>query len=228
MPRYSSRRHQKLMDESEFALQDASDSSSPHVCGIVAAILQDSRTYQLWESRHADLLLPVAKQNSKKRQIVALRIAEVQLVHQRALFESLQTNKTRGEERRKIFRIFHSSLDYHASVLAEHRQYKLAVSSGVSADHLINVMYDPTSQSLLQQYEELYARYFEMKCYVAGMGDSNCISLVRSGMVDTYGQLRRIRQRIESEPPVRECGNFDRQEALARSGRYPVLDYMVG
>ena len=228
MPRYNSRRHQKLMDESEYALHDASDSSSPHVSGVVTAILQDRRTYQLWESRHADLLLPVAKQSKKKHQIVQLRIAEVQLVHQRALFNSLQTNKTRGEERRQIFRLFHSSLDYHASVLAEHRQYKLAVSSGVSADHLINVMHDPTSKSLLQKYETLYTRYFEMKCYVAGMGDSNCISLVRLSMVDAYDELQRIRRRIESESPVRECGNFDRQEALARSGRYPVLDYMVG
>lgn len=227
MLRYNSRRHQKLMDQSEYALHDASDSSSARVSRIVNNIIQDSRIYGLWESRHADLLLPVAEHSSKKRQIVALRNAEVGLVHQRALFNYLRANKLRGEERRQIFRIFHSTRDFHDTVLAEHRQYMLAVSSKLSADHLIDIMYDPTSKELLRDYETLYARYFEMKCYVAGMGDSDCVDLVRSGLPDARDQLRRMRKSIESEPPVDGGGSFDRQEELARSGRYPILNYML-
>lgn len=104
----------------------------------------------------------------------------------------------------------------------------LAVSSRISTDHLIDVMYDPGSRHLLRQYEQPYMRYFEMKCFVAGMGNSDCIELVRAMMPDVREQLRRARQRLESEPPDIDCANFDRQEALARSGRYPVLNYMVG
>ena len=104
----------------------------------------------------------------------------------------------------------------------------LAVSSRVSADHLIDVMNDPKSKSILHQYENLYTRYFDMQCYVAGMGDSDCIDLVRSQMWDIRLELQRVRQRIETERPDRGCGSFDRQEPLARSGRYPVLNYMVG
>ena len=228
MPRYNSRRHRKLMDESEYALQSAADSSSVRVSRIVNTVLRDSRIYGLWELRHANLMLPVAEHSGKKGQIVALRNAEVQLVHQRALFNYLRANRVRGEERRQIFRIFHSTRDYRDTVLTEHRQYMLAVSSRVSADHLVDIMYDPNSKSLLRQYETLYSRYFEMKCYVAGMGDSDCIDLVRAGLGDARDQLRRVRRSIESEPPVNGCGSFDRQEVLARSGRYPVLDYMVG
>jgi hypothetical protein len=228
MLRYSSRRHKKLMDESEYALRNAAVSASQPVVRIVNAILHDHRAYGLWESRHADLLLPIAAQSDKTYQILALRSAEVHLVHRRALFAYLQEKELRGERRRLLFRIFHSTLDYHAAVLAEHRQYMLAVSSHVSADHLVDVMHDPKSKRLLRQYEDLYARYFDMKCYVAGTGDSNCIELVRSGMGDARQQLRRVRQRIASEPPVSSCGDFDRQEALARSGRYPALNYMVG
>ena len=228
MPRYDSRRHRKLMDESEYALHSAADSSSLRVSRVVNTILRDSRIYAMWESRHANLMLPVAEHNDKKRQIVALRNAEVQLVHQRALFNYLRVNRVRGKERRQIFRIFHSTRDYHETVLTEHRQYMLAVSSRVSADHLVDIIYDPNSKSLLRQYERLYARYFEMKCYVAGMGESDCIDLVRAGMGDVRDQLRRVRRCIESEPPVKGGGSFDRQEVLARSGRYPVLNYMVG
>lgn len=228
MPRYNSRRHQKLMDESEYALHDASDSSRPRVSRIANTVIQDSRTYRLWESRHADLLLPVAKHSSRTRQIVALRDADVQLVHRRALFNFIRASELRGEERRHLFRIFHSTLDYENAVLAEHRQYMLAESSHISANHLIKVMSDPNSKALLSQYEKLYTRYFEMKCYVAGMGDSNCIELVRSGMGDVREQLQRMRRRIKSKPPESSFRSFDHQELLARSGRYPVLNYMVG
>ncbi len=228
MPRYNSRRHRKLMDESEYALHGAADSSSLRVSRVVNTVLQDSRIYGMWESRHANLMLPVAEHSDKKRQIFALRKAEVQLVHQRALFNYLRANAVRGEERRQLFRIFHSTRDYHETVLVEHRQYMLAVSSRVSADHVVDVMYDPNSKILLHQYEKLYSRYFDMKCYVAGMGESDCIDLVRAGLGDARDQLRRVRRSIESEPPANACGSFDRQELLARSGRYPILNYMVG
>ncbi len=228
MQRYNSRRHRKLMDESEYALHGAADSSSPLVSRVVNTILRDNRIYGMWELRHANLMLPVAEHSDKKRQIFALRNAEVRLVHQRALFKYLRVNRVRGEERRQVFRMFHSTRDYHETILAEHRQYMLAVSSRVSADHLVDIMHDPNSKSLLRQYEKLYTRYFEMKCYVAGMGDSDCIDLVRAGLGDARDQLRRVRRSIESELPENGGGSFDRQEVLARSGRYPVLNYMVG
>ena len=89
-------------------------------------------------------------------------------------------------------------------------------------------MNDGKSKGLVREYERLYARYFDMQCYVAGMGDSDCVDLVRSMMGDVREQLRELRRRAESERPDSDCGSFDRQEMLARSGRYPVLNYMVG
>ena len=225
---YVSRRHRKMMEQSEFALQDATESSSVHISRVAKTILSDSRTYQLWESRHADLILPAAENSNKKRQIIELRKAEIKLVHRRALFKYLQANKLRGEQRRQLFRAFHRTLDFENAVLAEHRQYMVALSSHVSADYLIDIMNDPKSKSLPRQYEKLYSRYFEMYCYVSGLGDSKCVDLVRSQMADANEQLRRVRRRIETEPPESSVASFDRQEALARSGRYPVLNYMVG
>lgn len=216
------------MDESEYALRNIADSVSPRASRIVNTLLQDSRHYKLWESRHADLLVSVAGQSNKKRQIMALRNVEVQLIHRRALFEYLRANAVRGERRRRLFRMFHSTLDFQDSVLAEHRQYMLAVSSRISTDHLIDLMHDPGSKRLLRQYEQPYTRYYEMKCFVAGMGKSDCTELVRSMMGNVREQLRQARRRLKSEPPDIDCASFDRQEKLARSGRYPVLNYMVG
>jgi len=223
---YSSILHRQLMDASEIALQDATESPLPRDARIATTILTDARKYREWECRHADLLLPVAAHSARKRQVVALRQAEIHLIHRRALFTYLQTHELSDDQREKVFRLFHSTLDYQEAILTEHRQYMLAVSSHISNDHIIDVMQDETSVSLLRQYETVFGRYFEMKCYIASSSDSYCVELIRSSVRDVYGQLLRIRRRMETEPPAVDFGDFHQQELLARSSRYEIQNYL--
>ena len=81
------------MEASEYALQGASESNSVRESRIAQTILNDDQKYREWELRHANLLLPVAEQRARKRQIVALRHAEIRLIHRRALFSYLQTHE---------------------------------------------------------------------------------------------------------------------------------------
>lgn len=226
MLRYSSSRHRQLMTASEYALQEATGSPLPRESRIASTILGDSKKYREWELRHANLLLPVAEQSAKKRQILALRNAEIKLVHRRALFTYLQNHEVRGEQRVQLFRLFHSTLDFDEALLAEHRQYMLAFSSHISTDHIIDVMHDDISTRLLKQYENTFARYFEMKCYIASAKDSNCIEIVRSSLRGVQGQLLRIKRRVETEQPASYAGEFGRQELLARTGRYEMVNYL--
>ena len=226
MLRYSSHRHKRLMDASEYALQDAAESPLPRESRIATTVLDDGQKYRQWESQHAALLLPVAEHSRKKRQIVALRHAKVQLVHRRAFFKYLQAREIRGKRRQQLFRLFHSTLDYNDAVLAEHRHYMLAVSSRISTDHIIEVMDDLTSEHLLRVYEKTFARYFAMKCFVASARNSASGQLVHQSMRELQARLMTIRRRIETEAPTGRGGNFDRQELLSRSGRYPVLNYL--
>ena len=226
MLRYSERRHKRLMDVSEYALQDAAEAATPRESRIATDVLADSRKYREWESIHADLLLPVAEQSRKKPQIVALRLAETQLVHRRAFFNYLRAHEVRGAARERLFRLFHSTRDFKDAVLAEHRHYMLAVSSRISTDHIIDVMEDSHSRQLLQQYERMFARYFEMKCYVACAGNTDTARFVLQSMRDTQTRLLELRRRIQTEAPAGSAGNFDRQELLSRSGRNPVLNYL--
>lgn len=228
MLRYNSRTHRKLMDESEFALHNAAESERDRISRIASTILGDGKIYQQWESQHANLLRPVAEHRKNRSQLMELRFAEMQLVHRRALFRFLQSSGLKGHTRERLFRTIHSTRDYHDAVIAEHRQYMMAVSSHVSADHIIDVMKDVSSRRLLDMYDNSYTRYFQMRCYVALAGNTDCVDLVRMTMKDTARELQRTRMRIQSEMPVTDGGNFDREEALARSGRYPILDYMVG
>lgn len=226
LPRYSSSRHRQLMDASEFALQDASESDEPRESRIATTILGDVRKYREWEVRHADLLIPVAEHRAKKHQILALRNAEVQLVHRRALFTYLQNHEVSGAQRERLFRLFHSTLDLDDAILAEHRKYMMAVSSHISTDHIIDVMADEKSTHLIKSYEKVFARYFEMKCYVASSRDSHCIELVGSSIRDLQGQLLRLRRRIETEPASGYGGNFEQQDLFYRTGRFEIQNYL--
>ena len=226
MSRYQSSRHRRLMDLSETALEDALGSDSARESRIAATILGDNQKYRLWEARHADILVPVARESRKRPQIVALRNAKVQLVHRRAFFRYLRANEVQGQKRRDLFRLFHATMDYQDAVLAEHRQYMVAVSSRISTDHIIDVMEDSNSTLLLRKYEKTFSRYFEMKCYIATAKHSHTVLLVRQTLRELERQLLRLRRAIETREPAGSGGNFDQQELLARSGRYPVLNYL--
>lgn len=228
MLKYNSRTHQKLMHESEYALHAAADSSAKDVARIANTIIGDNSFYRQWETTHADLLRPVAQRKRNVAQLMELRRAEIRLVHRRALFNYLKESGIRGEHRQRLFRMIHTTRDFDDAVLAEHRQFMLAVSSHVSADHLIDVMEDVSSQHLLDMYETSYASYFEMRCFIATATDSTCVDLVHMAMRDAANQLQRIRMRLQTEMPITYGGSMERQLALANSGRYPVLDYMVG
>lgn len=228
MLRYQSRRHQYLMDESEQALSDAAEGCRRRDARIARQILGDSKIYRLWESRHADLVLPVAEHGRRARQIFALRDIEVRLLHRRALIRHIRKHRVVDEERDKLFSIFYGPMDTNNAILAEHRQYKLSVSSRVSTDHLLNIMCDPVSIRLLRKYDFIYSEYFELYCFVAGCDD---VAMEDATKIEMLGLRRRAMQmikRIHSERPGGSSSSFERQALLARSGRYPILDYMVG
>jgi hypothetical protein len=216
------------MDESEQALHTAAQQRSGTDARIAKQIIGDSKTHDLWEARHAELVRPVAEQTGRASQVFALRDVEVRLVHRRALIDHLREHQIRGAGRERLFQVFYGPREFQDAVLAEHRQYMLAVSSRVSTDHLIDVMSDPVSKKLLEEYEALYARYFDLYCYVVGAEDRTCAEATRHLMTNARQQAERLRQRINTVRPDGRAADFERQAALARSGRYPVLDYMVG
>ena len=228
MLRYQSRRHRYLMDESEQALSDAAEGYRRRDARIARQILGDPKIHRLWESRHADLVLPVAEHSRRARQIFALRDIEVRLLHRRALIKHIDKHRIVGDKRDKLFSVFYGPMDTRNAILAEHRQYKLAVSSRVSTDHLINIMCDPVSTRLLREYESIYSEYFELYCFAAGCEDATLEDATKIEMLGLRRRAVRMIKRIHSEPPDGSRSSFERQALLARSGRYPILDYMVG
>jgi hypothetical protein len=228
MQRYLSRRHKALMDESEQALHSAAQQGSGIDARIAKQIVGDPKTHELWEARHAELVRPVAEQAGRTPQVFALRDVEVRLVHRRALIDHLREHQLRGRKRERLFQVFYGTREFQDAVLVEHRQYMLTVSSRVSTDHLIDVMSDPVSKKLVAEYEAHYARYFELYCYVVGSEDRSCAEAARHLMTNARREAEALRRRINTVRPDGRAADFERQAVLARSGRYPVLDYMDG
>ena len=228
MHSYLTRRHQRLMDESEQALLDATEAKSAHASRIAQYVVTDAKIHRIWEARHAELVRPVAAESRRAQQVFQLRDIDVRLVHKRALIEHIRGKKLRGTDRDKVFGAFYGPRDTQDAILAEHRQYVVAYSSFVSTDHLINVMYDPLGARLIRQYEMLYSDYFEFYTEVMLCNDRDWIDAARPMMKDARQQIQRVRHRINTERPDNRHASFDQQALLARSSRHPIAEYMVG
>lgn len=228
MLRYQSRRHRYLMKESEQALSDAADGNRQRDARIAKQILGDSHIHRLWESRHADLVVPVAEASRRDGQIFKLREIEVKLLHRRALIRHIRRHSIVGTEREKLMAVFYGPKEPQDAILAEHRQYTLAVSSRVSADHLIEVMHDSVSEGLLRSYKSTYSRYFELYCFSVTCNDKSMVDATRPELASLRLCAMQMTKRIYSERPESGHASFERQALLARSGRYPIQEYMVG
>jgi hypothetical protein len=183
--------------------------------------------YRMWEDTHAELVRPVAAHSRRARQLFELRELDVQLVHKRALIEHIRRHQLIGNDRVRMLAAFYGPKDTRDAILVEHRKYTLAVSSEVSANHLIRVMSDPVGMKLIAKYETLYTKYFDLYGFVVLADDAVWSDALKPMMQELRQQSMHLRRRIHSEAPGNSIANFDRQALLARSGRYPVLDYMA-
>ena len=82
--RYLSQRHKRIMDESERALLEAASSPIARTARIAEHVVTDVKIHRIWESKHADLVRPLAEETRRGPQLIELRKAEVRLTHKRA------------------------------------------------------------------------------------------------------------------------------------------------
>ncbi|MDH4048628.1 MAG: hypothetical protein OEV63_10890 [Gammaproteobacteria bacterium] len=214
------------MDESEQALRDAAESDTARHARIAQQTLEDPKTHRIWEGVHAELVRPVAANRKRVPQVLALRAIDIRLVHKQALIDHIRMQQLTGRDRKRMFAIFYGPKDLRDAILTEHRQYTLAVSSYLSTDHLIRVMYDPEGARLLKQYEESYMKYFELYGYAVRATEQAWAEALTPLMSETRIKVKQLRDRIVSEAPDDRYADFDQQALLARSGRYPALNYM--
>ena len=226
MTHYLSQRHKRIMDESERALFEAAESPSARTARIAGHVITDIKLHRIWESRHADLVRPVAEESRRAPQLVELRKAEVRLTHKRALIDYVRKHRVKGPARDRVFAAFYGPQEITNAIVSEHRQYMVAVSSRISTDYLLDLMRDPVSKDLVRLYENASDQYFELYCFAASSEGSVMTDAVRAAMGDVAQRARRIRKRLGEVRSDKNRANFDRLAQLAGTGRHRALNYL--
>src|SRR5271155_5346589 len=153
------------MRESTHRIESAlrSDDAKEHV--VAQRILATPGSWSAWELEHSGLMRQVADFVALRNQAIALRHASLRLIHGKALFEYIRKHNVRGDARAKILGHFHRTLVYDHAVIAEHTLYIRKSCSYLCASHLgTELVRDPAFLDPLQQYESLFAEYFELYC----------------------------------------------------------------
>ncbi len=224
--KYLSARHQRLMRESELALENAVSDESPDTSRVAQQVLGDAKIHSLWESQHARLLLPVAEHKKRRPQILELRKLDTRQMHRSSLIKFIRTHRVTGPMRDRLFEVFYGPKDRIDAILTEHRHYLLSESSHLSADHLIDLMHDSISQDLLRLYANAYETYFSLFCFISCSRDSVLADAMRTSMKDARGRVNRLRRRIETENPISGYAGFDNEALIAESGRHRAINYL--
>lgn len=224
--KYLSARHQRLMRESVLALESATASESPDTSRLARQVLGDAKIHSLWESHHAQLLVPVAEHGRRQPQILELRKLETKQLHRSSLITFIRKHQITGSARDRLFAVFYGPKDPTNAILTEHRNYLLSGSSRMCADHLIDVMHDSTSRDLLRLYASAYETYFSLYCYVACSRDNALADAVMTSMVDARNRVNRLRKRVMTARPAGGFADFDREAMLAETGRHRAVNYL--
>jgi hypothetical protein len=217
--------HAKLMRESTDRVHTALRSSDPDEQLIARRIFDNPSIWMQWEQEHSGLMRQLANCEVRPAQVAALKHATLRLLHGRALFQYLRSDRVRGTQRILVMAHFRPGRSYDNAVVSEHNVYLKKSCSYLCTQHLgAEVVQDPAFIDPIPQYEQLYADYFALYC--------STIALPEGGDARQHALLPLLKQQLNEyrwailDP--RRAQPFLKREAQLRSPtgdtmRLPVL-----
>ncbi len=155
---------QELTKESEQALWYAVNDSNRQRSAAAVQVTSDFRLLELWRAGHRALLRPVAEATGRFGQPAELRAASVNLIERCALVDYLREYGIEPAARNVLLSTLRGVAASRNSLLAEHRNYVLALSSIVCFDRLLDTLGDFTGPRLLHHYRYEYLGLFAKSC----------------------------------------------------------------
>jgi hypothetical protein len=157
--------HARLMRESTDRVEKALHAADSKEHLVAHRILENTKTWEVWENEHSNLMRQVADESVLRTQAAALRHTALRLIEGKALFEYLRQNAVRGAERCQLLQYFYPTRGYQYAVIAEHGAYVRKACSFLCASHVgTGLVQDPAFLDPMQHYEDLYAEYFDLYC----------------------------------------------------------------
>lgn len=154
----------ELIKESEQALWFAVDDAHRQRSAAAVQVTSDFRLLDLWRHRHEFLLQPVAEATGRFGQPAELRAASVMLIERCALVDYLREYGIAPTQRNVLLAKLRSVAASRNALLAEHRDYVLALCSAICFDRLLDRLGDLTGPRLLEHYRYEYLGLFAQYC----------------------------------------------------------------
>ena len=212
-------------------VETALHGDDPQEQQLASRILETPGAWRAWESEHSALMGRVAHYGIAHKQMLELKQAAFRLIHRKALFEYLRLRNVRGSTRMKILAHFHPVRGYSDSLVAEHGVYLRSACSYLCSKHIGgDIVQDPDFLDPIQQYETLYAEYFDAYCGTffgigrdeeAETGGSllpllkQQLDETRRAILDPQRHLPAYRREAELRRPTGDTQNLDVQRLRA-------------
>lgn len=187
-----------LLKESESALWHASGGRDRRRGRAAACVTSNFNIMELWRIRHEHLMRPVASVGGRFGQAARLRGVGVLLIERCAVVDYLRERQVAGSIRDIIIARLRGTDNSCRALLDEHRDYVLAVSSGLCVDHLLNCVADPLGPRLLRRYEALYVEQFASFCEQLLVDNEQPIGLSRA--VPLPPEVLRLKRVLMARP----------------------------
>jgi hypothetical protein len=218
--------HARLMRESTDRVEKALHAADSKEHLVAHRILENTKTWEVWENEHSNLMRQVADYSVLRTQAAALRHTALRLIEGKALFEYLRQNAVRGAERCQLLQYFYPTRGYQYAVIAEHGGYLRKACSYLCANHVgTGLVHDPAFLDPMQHYESLYGEYFHLYCVTLFSKDGIESASERSLLPLLKHQLNEWRWSIlnqrQSQPRIKR--ESDIRRPIGDTQRLPML-----
>jgi len=214
-------RHQitftRLMDLSMHRIEVMSRSDVQDELLVASRILENTQAYCRWESEHALVMKRVAEQRRVPLQTRELLSATFELIHRRSLFAHLREQHVVGARREMLINHFFAHHGYSRGVIAEHGVFLRSSASLACSSYLgTDLLHDAVFQQPLQDYEHMYAAYFNAYCeqvLVARDEEWSCVARsVAYSLKCDLAMLRRSIIGVANRLSVEDASRLDANE----------------
>lgn len=155
----------RLMDLSVERIEIMAHSYDQDELLVASRILESAKNYCHWESEHAVVMRRVAQQRRSHQQCNELLAATFELIHRKSLFAHLRQYQVYGKRREQLMQHFFAGQGYARGVIAEHGVFLRSSASLACSSYLgTDLLHDAVFQEPLQDYEQMYAAYFDAYC----------------------------------------------------------------